>query len=46
MSMRQLVISKSVTNRESESLEKYLTEIRKVELLTPDEEMNLFSLIK
>jgi RNA polymerase primary sigma factor len=46
MSMRQLVITKSITSRESQSLEKYLTEIRKVELLTPDEEMNLFSLVR
>ncbi|HEV8282894.1 MAG TPA: RNA polymerase sigma factor RpoD/SigA [Chitinophagaceae bacterium] len=44
--MRQLVISKSITNRESQSLEKYLNEIRKLQLLTPDEEINLFSLIK
>ena len=46
MSMRQLKISKSITNRESESLEKYLQEIGKVELLTPEEEVRLAVLIK
>lgn len=38
MSMRQLKISKSITNRESQSLEKYLQEIGKIELLAPEEE--------
>ena len=46
MSMRQLKISKSITNRESESLEKYLQEIGKVELITPEEEVKLAILIK
>ena len=32
--MRQLKITKSITNRESQSLEKYLQEIGKVDLLT------------
>lgn len=41
MSMRQLKISKSITNRESESLEKYLQEIGKVELISPEEEVKL-----
>jgi RNA polymerase primary sigma factor len=36
--MRQLKITKSITNRESQSLEKYLQEIGKVDLLTPEEE--------
>ncbi|MEP7252587.1 MAG: RNA polymerase sigma factor RpoD/SigA [Ginsengibacter sp.] len=44
--MRQLKISKSITNRESESLEKYLQEIGKVELITPEEEVKLAVLIK
>jgi len=44
--MRQLKISKSITNRESESLEKYLQEIGKVELISPDEEVRLAVLIK
>ncbi len=39
--MRQLKISKSITNRESQSLEKYLQEIGKVELITPEEEVKL-----
>jgi RNA polymerase primary sigma factor len=46
MSMRQLKISKSITNRESQSLEKYLQEIGKVELITPEEEVRLATLIK
>ncbi len=39
--MRQLKITKSITNRESPSLEKYLQEIGKVELIKPDEEVVL-----
>jgi RNA polymerase primary sigma factor len=46
MSMRQLKITKSITNRESQSLEKYLQEIGKVELITPEEEVRLATLIK
>ncbi len=46
MSMRQLKITKSITNRESQSLEKYLQEIGKVELITPEEEVRLARLIK
>ncbi|HUC82545.1 MAG TPA: RNA polymerase sigma factor RpoD/SigA [Flavisolibacter sp.] len=44
--MRQLKITKSITNRESQSLEKYLQEIGKVELITPEEEVRLAGLIK
>ncbi|MBS1737244.1 MAG: RNA polymerase sigma factor RpoD/SigA [Bacteroidetes bacterium] len=44
--MRQLKISKSITNRESESLEKYLQEIGRVDLISPDEEVKLAVLIK
>jgi RNA polymerase primary sigma factor len=44
--MRQLKITKSITNRESQSLEKYLQEIGRVELITPEEEVRLASLIK
>ncbi|SEA08236.1 RNA polymerase primary sigma factor [Chitinophaga terrae (ex Kim and Jung 2007)] len=46
MSMRQLKITKSITNRESQSLEKYLQEIGKVDLITPEEEVNLAIRIK
>lgn len=46
MSMRQLKITKSITNRESQSLEKYLQEIGKVELITPEEEVKLARRIK
>ena len=46
MSMRQLKISKSITNRESQSLEKYLQEIGKVELVSPEEEAELAQQIK
>ncbi len=44
--MRQLKITKSITNRESASLEKYLQEIGKVELITADEEVELAQRIK
>src|SRR5512134_2808539 len=44
--MRQLKITKSITNRESQSLDKYLQEIGKVDLLTPDEEVELAKRIK
>ena len=46
MSMRQLKITKSITNRESQSLEKYLQEIGKVELITAEEEVDLAMRIK
>ncbi|MCP9750657.1 RNA polymerase sigma factor RpoD/SigA [Ferruginibacter sp. HRS2-29] len=44
--MRQLKITKSITNRESQSLEKYLQEIGKVELISPEEEVKLALLIR
>ena len=44
--MRQLKITKSITNRESESLEKYLQEIGKVDLVTAEEEVLLAQKIK
>ncbi|MBV6642068.1 MAG: RNA polymerase sigma factor RpoD/SigA [Cyclobacteriaceae bacterium] len=44
--MRQLKISKQITNRESESLDKYFNEIGKVELISADEEVELSRRIK
>ncbi len=44
--MRQLKITKSITNRESQSLEKYLQEIGKVDLLSPEEEVDLAKKIR
>jgi RNA polymerase primary sigma factor len=46
MSMRQLKITKSITNRESQSLEKYLQEIGKVEMISAEEEVQLALRIK
>lgn len=46
MSMRQLKITKSITNRESQSLEKYLQEIGRVELISPEEEVKLAERIR
>ena len=39
--MRQLKITASITSRENDSLEKYLTEIAKIDLITPEEEAEL-----
>jgi len=44
--MRQLKITKSITNRESQSLEKYLQEIGREELITAEEEVRLARKIK
>jgi len=44
--MRQLKIAKQVTNRDTASLDKYLQEISKVELITPEEEVILAQRIK
>lgn len=44
--MRQLKITKQVTNRETASLDKYLQEIGKVDLITADEEVELAKKIK
>ena len=44
--MRQLKITKSITNRESEALEKYLSEIGKEDLLSVDEEVELAQRIR
>lgn len=44
--MRQLKISKQITNRESQSLDKYLQEIGKVDLITSDVEVELAKRIR
>lgn len=44
--MRQLKISKSITNRETASLDKYLQDIGKEELITAEEEVNLAQRIR
>lgn len=44
--MRQLKIAKQVTNRDTASLDKYLQEIGRVELITADEEVELARRIK
>ncbi len=44
--MRQLKISQSITNRETQSLDKYLTEIGKVDLITAQEEVILTQKIR
>lgn len=44
--MRQLKINKQFTNRENKSLDKYLNEISKVEMITPTEEVELAKRIK
>lgn len=46
MSMRQLRISHSITTREAASLEKYLREIGKVEMIAPEEEVELCARIR
>ncbi len=46
MSMRQLKIQKSITNRESASLDKYLQEIGREELITVEEEVELAQRIR
>ena len=44
--MRQLKITKQVTNRETASLDKYLQEIGRVDLITAEEEVELAQKIK
>jgi len=44
--MRQLKITKSITNRESEALDKYLQEIGKEEMITVEEEVELAQKIR
>ncbi len=44
--MRALKITSSITRRDEKSMEKYLTEISRYDVLTPDEEYKLFSKIR
>jgi RNA polymerase primary sigma factor len=44
--MRQLKIVKQITNRENQSLDKYLTEIAKVDLITAEQEVDLAKRIR
>ncbi|MBF1054669.1 MAG: RNA polymerase subunit sigma, partial [Prevotellaceae bacterium] len=44
--MRQLKITKSITNRSSEALDKYLVEIGRVPMITVDEEIELAQAIR
>ena len=44
--MKQLIIVKQITNRESQSLDKYFQEIGKVDLITADEEVILAKRIR
>ena len=46
MSMRQLAIRNSITNRDTKSLDKYFQEISKVEMITPNDEARLARAIK
>jgi RNA polymerase primary sigma factor len=46
MRMRQLKITQSITTRDSQSLEKYLQEIGKVDLISHEEEVQLITRIK
>ena len=44
--MRQLKVTQSITNRNSASLDKYLSEISKIPMITPDKEIELTCAIK
>jgi RNA polymerase primary sigma factor len=44
--MRALKITQSITRRDEKSLEKYLTEISKYDVLSPDEELAIFQRIR
>ena len=39
--MRHILISQLITNRQSQSLDKYFQEIGKMKMVTPDEEVDL-----
>src|SRR6201998_523946 len=44
--MRQLKITRSITNRDSQSLDQYLNDISKIGMVTADEEVKLTQLIR
>ena len=44
--MRQLKIATQITNRDSQAVEKYLQEISKISMITPEEETHLAQRIK
>lgn len=44
--MRQLVITNSITRRDSKSIEKYMNEVSRYELLSPEQEVRLFQQYK
>jgi RNA polymerase primary sigma factor len=44
--MRQLVITNSITRRDSKSIEKYMNEVSRYELLSPEQEVRLFKQFK
>ena len=44
--MRQLKIATQITNRDSQAVEKYLQEISKISMITPEEETTLAQKIK
>ena len=44
--MRQLKIATQITNRDSQAVEKYLQEISKISMITPEEETTLAQRIK
>ena len=44
--MRQLKIATQITNRDSQAVEKYLQEISKIPMITPEEETILAQRIK
>ena len=44
--MRQLKITKSITNRDSQSLDKYLTEISREDMINAEQEVELAKRIK
>ena len=44
--MRQLKIATQITNRDSQAVEKYLQEISKIPMITPEEETTLAQRIK